>query len=112
MTLNNFYFLKMLYCVHPTFFELFMIYFLNINNYYRKVCISTNVGDICGLEESIDTFKRVQIMRIRNDKNISEDKVKFVDVRCIDSGIIHEHVNVRSLFYKAYIESHIKYSTE
>ncbi|XP_029663616.1 putative ATP-dependent RNA helicase TDRD12 isoform X3 [Formica exsecta] len=72
-------------------------YYQNVEN--RKVCISTNVGDICGLEESIDTFKRVQIMRIRNDKNISEDKVKFVDVRCIDSGIIHEHVNVCKLMH-------------
>lgn len=42
-------------------------------------------------------------MRIRNDKDISEDKIKFVDVRCIDSGTIYEEIDVRSLFYKAYI---------
>jgi len=57
------------------------------------------VGDICALEESMDTFKRVQIMRIRYDKDSSEDKVKFVDVRCIDSGVIHESIDVRSLAY-------------
>lgn len=83
--------------------SLFMIYILNKQLYYRKVCISTNVGDICVLEESIDTFKRVQIMRIRYDKDSSED-VKFVDVRCIDSGIIHECIDVRSLFYKVHIQ--------
>lgn len=75
------------------------------------MCISTNIGDICGLEQYIDTFIRVQIMRIRND-NISEDKIKFVDVRCIDDGIIHEYIDVRSLFYKKFIfKSRIKYST-
>lgn len=58
---------------------------------------STNVGDICVLEETIDTFKRVQIICIRYDKVYSEDE-KFVNVRCIDSGIVHEHINVR-LFY-------------
>ncbi|KMQ93903.1 atp-dependent rna helicase tdrd12 isoform x1 [Lasius niger] len=71
-------------------------YYQNVEN--RKVCISTNVGDICILEESIDTFKRVQIMRIRYDKDSSED-VKFVDVRCVDSGIIHECIDVCKLMH-------------
>lgn len=62
------------------------------------MCKSTNVGDICVLEETIDTFKRVQIRRIRYDRDHSED-VKFVDIRCIDSGIIHECIDVRLLFY-------------
>lgn len=71
------------------------------------------MGDTCTLEESIDTFKRVKIVRIRYDKDSSEDKVKFVDVRCIDSGVIHENIDVRSLFYKAYIFNlHIKYLTK
>jgi len=61
------------------------------------MCTSTNVGDICVLEETIDIFKRVQIIRIRTDRNYSEDG-KFVDVRCIDSGITHECIDVRLLF--------------
>lgn len=66
------------------------------------MCASIDVGDICALEESLDTFRRVKIMRIRYDKDTSED-ITFVDVKCIDNGIIHECINVRSLFYKAYI---------
>lgn len=63
------------------------------------MCKSTNVGDICVLEETIDTFKRVQIRRVRYDRDYSEEEVKFVDVRCIDSGIVHECIDVRLLFY-------------
>jgi len=63
--------------------------------YYRKICTSINVGDFCVLEDIIDTFKRVQITRIRS---YSED-LKYVDVRFIDSGIIHENIDVRFLFY-------------
>ncbi|XP_011858080.1 PREDICTED: putative ATP-dependent RNA helicase TDRD12 [Vollenhovia emeryi] len=62
------------------------------------MCISTNVGDICAFEDTLDTFKRVQIRCIRYDKSYSEDE-KFVDVRCIDSGIIHERVDVRKLLH-------------
>jgi len=58
---------------------------------------STNIGDICVLEETIDTFKRIQITRIRYDRDYADDEI-FVDVRCIDSGIVHEYINVR-LFY-------------
>ncbi|XP_032684935.1 putative ATP-dependent RNA helicase TDRD12 isoform X2 [Odontomachus brunneus] len=71
-------------------------YYQNIEN--RKVCTSTNVGDICVLEESIDTFKRVQIRRIRYDRDTSEDS-KFVDVRCIDTGLIHECINICKLIH-------------
>lgn len=71
-------------------------YYKNIEN--RKVCTATNVGDICILEESIDIFKRVQIIRIRYDRDDSED-IKFVDIRCIDSGIIHEYIDVRKLIH-------------
>ncbi|XP_025987860.2 putative ATP-dependent RNA helicase TDRD12 isoform X1 [Solenopsis invicta] len=71
-------------------------YYGNIEN--RKMCISTNVGDICVLEETIDTFQRVQIRRIRNDRDCSEN-VKLVDVRCIDTGIIHECIDVRKLMH-------------
>ncbi|KYQ56077.1 ATP-dependent RNA helicase DBP3 [Trachymyrmex zeteki] len=71
-------------------------YYGNIEN--RKMSTSTNVGDICVLEETIDTFKRVQIICIRYDKVYSEDE-KFVNVRCIDSGIVHEHINVRKLMH-------------
>ncbi|XP_071638869.1 putative ATP-dependent RNA helicase TDRD12 isoform X1 [Temnothorax longispinosus] len=70
-------------------------YYGNIEN--RKMCTSTNVGDICVLEETIDTFKRVQIRRVRYDRNYSDEK--FVDVRCIDSGIIHEYIDVRKLMH-------------
>ncbi|XP_024888725.1 putative ATP-dependent RNA helicase TDRD12 [Temnothorax curvispinosus] len=61
------------------------------------MCTSTNVGDICVLEVTIDTFKRVQIRRVRYDRNYSDEK--FVDVRCIDSGIIHEYIDVRKLMH-------------
>ncbi|XP_014469749.1 PREDICTED: putative ATP-dependent RNA helicase TDRD12 isoform X2 [Dinoponera quadriceps] len=71
-------------------------YYRNVEN--RKLCTSTNVGDICVLEESIDTFKRVQIRRIRYDRGTSEE-VKFVDVRCIDTGLIHEYVNIYKLIH-------------
>ncbi|KAG5319174.1 VASA1 helicase, partial [Pseudoatta argentina] len=71
-------------------------YYGNIEN--RKMSTSTNVGDICVLEETIDTFKRVQITRIRYDRDYSEDEI-FVDVRCIDSGIVHEYINVRKLMH-------------
>ncbi|KAG5309689.1 VASA1 helicase, partial [Acromyrmex insinuator] len=71
-------------------------YYGNIEN--RKMSTSTNVGDICVLEETIDTFKRVQITRIKYDRDYSEDEI-FVDVRCIDSGIVHEYINVRKLMH-------------
>lgn len=66
------------------------------------MCISTNVGDICVLEETIDIFKRVQIKCVRNDRNCSTD-VKLVDVRCIDSGIIHECIDVRHHYFIIFI---------
>ncbi|XP_071581111.1 putative ATP-dependent RNA helicase TDRD12 [Temnothorax nylanderi] len=70
-------------------------YYGNIKN--RKICNSTNVGDICVLEETRDAFKRVQIRRVRCDGNYLDEK--FVDVRCIDSGIIHEYIDVRKLMH-------------
>lgn len=71
-----------------------------IQSYYgrvenRKMSTSTNIGDICVFEESIDTFKRVQIIR---ERNVDED-VKTVDLRFIDSGIIYENINVRKLLH-------------
>ncbi|KAL0118063.1 hypothetical protein PUN28_009027 [Cardiocondyla obscurior] len=74
---------------------------MKIQNYYgnienRKMCISTNVGDICALEDILDTFKRVQVLRVNYDSNNFQD-VKYVDVRCIDSGIVRESVDVRKL---------------
>ncbi|XP_067204330.1 putative ATP-dependent RNA helicase TDRD12 [Linepithema humile] len=69
-------------------------YYQNIEN--RKMCASTNMGDICVLEESIDIFKRVQIRRVRFIRTTFEN-AKFVDVRCIDSGIIHENIDARKL---------------
>ncbi|KAL6261063.1 hypothetical protein P5V15_008590 [Pogonomyrmex californicus] len=71
-------------------------YYSNIEN--RKVCKSTNVGDICVFEETIDIFKRVQIRRIRHDRNHSGN-MKFVDVRCIDTGIIHECIDAYKLMH-------------
>ncbi|EGI69443.1 Tudor domain-containing protein 12 [Acromyrmex echinatior] len=69
-----------------------------MTNIQMKMSTSTNVGDICVLEETIDTFKRVQITRIKYDRDYSEDEI-FVDVRCIDSGIVHEYINVRKLMH-------------
>ncbi|XP_019700247.1 putative ATP-dependent RNA helicase TDRD12 isoform X2 [Harpegnathos saltator] len=71
-------------------------YYQNIEN--RKICTSTNVGDICVLEGPIDAFKRVQIRRIRYDRDTSEE-AKFVDVRCIDTGLVHECVDIRKLIH-------------
>ncbi|XP_036148716.1 putative ATP-dependent RNA helicase TDRD12 isoform X2 [Monomorium pharaonis] len=71
-------------------------YYNNIEN--RKMCTSTNVGDMCVFEETLDTFKRVQIRCVRNDRVCSDD-VKLVDVRCIDSGVIHEGIDVRKLMH-------------
>ncbi|XP_018050182.1 PREDICTED: putative ATP-dependent RNA helicase TDRD12 isoform X2 [Atta colombica] len=71
-------------------------YYGNIEN--RKMSTSTNIGDICVLEETIDTFKRIQITRIRYDRDYAEDEI-FVDVRCIDSGIVHEYINVCKLMH-------------
>jgi len=63
------------------------------------MCTSTDIGDVCVFEESVNTFKRVQIRCIQYDRDCSKE-MKFVDVKCIDSGIIYQRVDVRSLFLK------------
>ncbi|CAK9822064.1 Putative ATP-dependent RNA helicase TDRD12 [Anthophora retusa] len=73
----------------------------------RKRCDIINVGCICGLEEPIDTFKRVQIFHIENDEMGCP---KFVDVKCIDNGVVLNKVNVYRLLYMP--EELIKYPTQ
>ncbi|CAK9807417.1 Putative ATP-dependent RNA helicase TDRD12 [Anthophora plagiata] len=73
----------------------------------RKRCDIINVGCICGLEEPIDTFKRVQIFHIENDEMGCP---KFVDVKCIDNGVVLNKVNVYRLLYMS--EELIKYPTQ
>lgn len=51
-----------------------------------------DVGCICALEEPVDTFKRVQILNITVDEGT--ESPKYVDVRCIDNGVILYNVNV------------------
>lgn len=50
------------------------------------------MGCICGLEEPVDSFKRVQVLHIETDEETGNPK--FVDVRCIDNGMILTKLNV------------------
>lgn len=60
---------------------------------YRKRCQEIDVGVVCGLEEPVDTFKRVQILQV--EKEDKTDRPKFVEMKCIDSGTILTKVHVR-----------------
>ena len=51
-----------------------------------------DVGCICGLEEPVDTFKRVQILHIERENKT--ENPKYVNVKCIDNGIILNKVEV------------------
>ncbi|XP_015431040.1 PREDICTED: putative ATP-dependent RNA helicase TDRD12 [Dufourea novaeangliae] len=74
----------------------------------RRRCETIDVGSICGLEEPVDSFKRVQILHIeREDKT---DKPKYADVRCIDNGVLLTKVNVYRLLHMP--EEFRKYPTQ
>lgn len=77
---------------------------------FRKTCTSTNVGDICVLEHPKEKFNRVQIRRIRWDRNVSKDII-FVDLKCVDTGVIYEHINVRLLLYNIHVYVQIVFIT-
>lgn len=73
----------------------------------RRICEVINVGSILGLEEPIDSFKRVQILYIKKETNTNIPK--FVDVRCIDNGVIFKNVNTYRLLHMP--EEFVKYPT-
>lgn len=58
----------------------------------RKKCETLDVGCICGLEEPVDTFKRIQILHIERENKT--EIPKYVNVRCIDNGVILKKVDV------------------
>ncbi|OAD56630.1 Tudor domain-containing protein 12, partial [Eufriesea mexicana] len=68
-------------------------FYASIEN--RKKCRTIDIGYICGLEEPVDTFKRVQILHIKREDEI--DTPKYVDVKCIDTGVILNKVDVYKL---------------
>ena len=75
---------------------------MKIQNFYscienRKRCETIDVGAIYGLEDPVDTFKRVEILCIEREEKT--DTPKFVDVRCIDNGAILTKVQARRLLY-------------
>lgn len=67
-------------------------YYSSIEN--RKRCDKINVGSICGIEVSVDSFKRVEIIRTVRTEN---GKVGSVDLRCIDSGLLIQNTDVSKL---------------
>ncbi|KAK1137221.1 hypothetical protein K0M31_001743 [Melipona bicolor] len=71
----------------------------------RKRCEMLDVGCICGLEEPVDTFKRVQILHIERENKT--ENPKYVNVKCIDNGIILNKLEVYRLLYMP--EELIKY---
>nr|XP_033337678.1 putative ATP-dependent RNA helicase TDRD12 isoform X3 [Megalopta genalis]XP_033337679.1 putative ATP-dependent RNA helicase TDRD12 isoform X3 [Megalopta genalis]XP_033337681.1 putative ATP-dependent RNA helicase TDRD12 isoform X3 [Megalopta genalis]XP_033337682.1 putative ATP-dependent RNA helicase TDRD12 isoform X3 [Megalopta genalis] len=64
---------------------------------YRRRCESVNVGDICGLEEPVDSYKRVEILSIAEEGRT--DQSKYANVKCIDNGVILNNVNVYRLLH-------------
>ncbi|XP_076298915.1 putative ATP-dependent RNA helicase TDRD12 isoform X2 [Lasioglossum baleicum] len=68
-------------------------FYSSIHN--RRRCESVNIGDICGLEEPVDNYKRVEVLNIETENKT--DKPAYADVRCIDNGVILKHVNVYRL---------------
>ncbi|XP_054009470.1 putative ATP-dependent RNA helicase TDRD12 [Hylaeus anthracinus] len=74
----------------------------------RRKCEVIDVGCICGLEEPIDSFKRVQVVNIQRENDT--DKPKFVDVRCMDNGVILTRLNAYRLLHLP--EEFVKYPTQ
>lgn len=80
----------------------YMLINKSIQEYYscaknRKKCEIIDIGCICGLEEPVDTFKRVQILHIERENKTGNPK--YVNVKCIDNGVILNKVNVYNLLY-------------
>lgn len=80
----------------------YMLINRSIQEYYsctknRKKCEIIDIGCICGLEEPVDTFKRVQILHIERENKTGNPK--YVNVKCIDNGVILNKVNVYNLLY-------------
>ncbi|XP_043604134.1 putative ATP-dependent RNA helicase TDRD12 isoform X3 [Bombus pyrosoma] len=63
----------------------------------RKKCETLDVGCICGLEEPVDAFKRIQILHIERENKT--EIPKYVNVRCIDNGVILKKVDVYRLLH-------------
>ena len=74
----------------------------------RKRSDTVEVGCICGLEEPVDSFKRVQVLHILKDEETGNPK--FVDVRCIDNGMILTKLNAYRLLYIP--EKFVKYPVQ
>ncbi|XP_076234936.1 putative ATP-dependent RNA helicase TDRD12 [Calliopsis andreniformis] len=81
-------------------------FYSNIEN--RKRCEAIDIGSICGLEEPLDSFKRVQILYIERENKT--DNPKFVDIKCIDSGTILTKVHAYRLLHMP--EEFVKYPTQ
>ncbi|KAI4497388.1 hypothetical protein M0802_007399 [Mischocyttarus mexicanus] len=71
------------------------LFYGNINNRKRSDII--NVGGIYGLEDSIESFKRVQVLLIKDEKKNYFETVQIADVRCIDTGNILTNIKVHRL---------------
>ncbi|XP_015181603.1 PREDICTED: putative ATP-dependent RNA helicase TDRD12 [Polistes dominula] len=71
------------------------LFFGNIKNRRRSDIV--NVGGIYGLEDSIDSFKRVQVLQIKNEKKNRFGTFQVADVRCIDTGNILTNIEVHRL---------------
>lgn len=63
---------------------------------YRRRSAIVNIGDIYGLEDSIESFKRVQVLQIKDGKRNHFESMKIADVRCIDTGNILNNIKVFS----------------
>ncbi|XP_078042214.1 putative ATP-dependent RNA helicase TDRD12 [Augochlora pura] len=68
-------------------------YYSSIDN--RRRCESVNLSDICGLEEPVDSYKRVQILKIEGEEKTDQ----YADVNCIDNGVILEKVKLYKLLH-------------
>ncbi|KAF7395116.1 hypothetical protein HZH66_008290 [Vespula vulgaris] len=69
----------------------------NIDN--RRRSVNVNVGDIYGLEDSIESFKRVQVLQIKDGKSNHFESMEIADVRCIDTGNILNDIKVQKLLW-------------
>ncbi|KAK2576510.1 hypothetical protein KPH14_005833 [Odynerus spinipes] len=69
----------------------------NISNRRRAAVI--DIGSMYGLEDSIESFKRVQVLQLKDEKRNNLESVKFADVRCIDTGNILENIKVQRLLW-------------
>nr|XP_012143302.1 PREDICTED: putative ATP-dependent RNA helicase TDRD12 isoform X2 [Megachile rotundata] len=63
----------------------------------RRRCDTIELGRMYGLEEPVDNFKRVEVLNIENDGET--ETPEFVDVRCVDNGVILTKVHVYRLLH-------------